>query len=986
MFYNLTFETNRRWMRHKRAALLLAKGVWQRCALSLPTRLQSVGMSMAMKAESTVPFVLFAGDLACPAQSAQRPLSVRRSLSKFGAAISLVAILGGLWFSGSAALAADEICANCGQQVSVSGDFAHRKDNGSVSIEGAADNVAAFREDINGKSFEVIIAHLPAGKYTVTIGAVETAAGGVGERVFDVTSGDAALAKDFDIFATAGGARKVCYLNGTVEHEDDSLKGPLKISFSASKGVAKFNTFEIKNSSGASVVAFSASEMADPFSAAAMRIPEISDPPIWRDASKPLKARADDLIRRMSLAEKVGQLANGAPGIPRIGLPAYNYWNEALHGVANSGVATVFPEPVGMASTWHPELLKQEGKVVGIEGRAKFNDYISKHNGDSKWWLGLTFWTPNINIFRDPRWGRGQETYGEDPYLTGTIGVEFIKGLQGDDPNYMLAMACAKHYAVHSGPEADRHRFNALPSERDLYETYLPQFERAVREGKVGGVMGAYNAVNGVPACASTFLLDELLRKQWGFDGYIVSDCDAIHDIWGRQQHHYVETPEEAAAAAVKAGCNLCCGGDYNALVRAAQKGLITEKEIDQALYYTLWTRFRLGMFDPAEKVPYSTITIKDNDTPEHRELALQIARESLVLLKNDGILPLNRAKLKRIAVIGPNANSVGMLQGNYNGSASHPVTVLNGIKAVAGTNLSVTFAQGCPLTTEPIRGFGRQSSSLTRSLPELQAEAISNALAADLVIYVGGITPQLEGEMHDRTSIELPQVQEDLVHALYATGKPLIMINGSGSAIALPWEAEHLPAILQVWYPGEEGGRAAGEVLFGEVNPSGHLPVTFYRATADLPSFTDYSMSNRTYRYFSGKPLYAFGHGLSYTRFAFKSGKLESKIVPASGTVKVMFTLKNTGKRDGDDVAQVYFHHVNSSVPQAKLALCGFTRVSLKRGESKKITIEVPAQRLQYWDTQKKQYVVEPGDYEILIGAASDDIRLKLPMTIAAP
>ena len=566
--------------------------------------------------------------------------------------------------------------------------------------------------------------------------------------------------------------------------------------------------------------------------------------------------------------------------------------------------------------------------------------------------------------------------------------MEFIKGLQGDDPNYMLAMACAKHYAVHSGPEADRHRFDATPPERDLYETYLPQFERAVREGHVGGVMGAYSALNGVPDCANSFLLTDLLRKQWGFEGYVVSDCDAIGDIWGRQEHHYVNTPEEAAAAAVKAGCNLCCGGDYNALVRAVQKGLITEKEIDQALYYTLWTRFKLGLFDPAEKVPYSKITIKDNDTPEHRQLALQIARQSLVLLKNDGLLPLNRAKLKRIAVIGPNANSVDVLQGNYNGSASHPVKIMNGIKELAGTNIDVTYAQGCPLTTEPNHGWGfsRQPAAPSRPLPELQAEALSNALAADIVIYVGGITPAQEGEGHDRTSIELPQVQEDLVRALYATGKPLIMVNGSGSAMALPWEAGHLPAILQAWYPGEEGGRAVGEVLFGDVNPSGHLPLTFYRATTDLPSFTDYSMSNRTYRYFGGTPLYAFGHGLSYTKFKFKSGKLASKKIPADGTAKVTFTVKNTGKRDGDEVAQVYFRHVNSAVPQPRLALCGFTRIHLKRGEANKVTIEVPAQRLRYWDPRKKQYVVEPGDYEILIGAASDDIRLKLPMTITAP
>jgi beta-glucosidase len=903
--------------------------------------------------------------------------------------ILFLAFATALWISERAAFAADEICASCGQQVSINGDFSHRKDNASVTIEGAAD-AALFREDINGQNFTVTIAHVPAGKYSISIGEVETSASAAGARVFDVACGDISLAKDFDIFATAGAERKVCYINGTVEHEDDSIKGPLKISFSASKGNAKFNTIELKNSSGASVVSFSASELADAFSASAKRVPEITDPPFWRDPSRPLKDRAYDLIRRMSLAEKVAQLQNGAPGISRIGLPAYNYWNEALHGVANDGIATVFPEPVGGASAWNPELMHQEGTIIGVEGRAKFNDYVSKHNGDSKWWTGLTFWTPNINIFRDPRWGRGQETYGEDPYLAGTIAVEFIKGIQGDDPNYMLAMACAKHYAVHSGPEADRHRFDAHPSDRDLYETYLPQFERAVREGHVAGVMGAYSSLNGVPCCASTFLLDDLLRKQWGFEGYVVSDCDAIRDIWG--QHHYAKTAEEAAADAVKAGCNLCCGGDYNALVRAVQKDLVTEKEIDQALYYTLWTRFRLGLFDPAEKNPYSKIGLDQNDTQQHRDLNLKLARQSLVLLKNEGILPLDAAKVKRIAVIGPNADSTDVLHGNYNGTASHPISVLKGIRQldlVTNKNIEVTYSQGAPLTTDAGRGFGfgRRGAPAAPARPpaELQAEAISNALTADVIIYVGGISPRLEGEMRDRSSIELPQVQEDLVRALHKTGKPVIMVNCSGSAVAFPWEVENLPAILQAWYPGGEGGRAVAEVLFGEVNPSGHLPVTFYRATADMPAFTDYSMTNRTYRFFSGTPLYAFGHGLSYTKFDFKTGKLESKKIPPNGTAKISFTLKNSGKVDGDEVAQVYFRHVNSAVPQPKLALCGFARVPLKRGESSKVTVEIPAARLRYWDTEKKQYAVEPGEYEFLVGSASDEIQLTLPMTVAA-
>jgi beta-glucosidase len=1043
----------------------------------------------------------------CSQESAQRQPLGRRSLATLVAAISLMT-LGSLWVSAPAAFAADEICSSCGQDVRVNGEFTHRKDIASVTNEGAADNAAAFREEINGNNFTVTIAHLPAGRYTISIGEVETSAGAAGERVFNVTSGDVSLAKDYDIFAAAG-ARKVAYITGSVQHQDDEIRGPINLVFTSSKGAAKFNTVEIKNAAGASVIAFNASELADNFSADARRVPEIAEPVIWRDPSHPLKERINDLIRRMSLAEKVAQLQGGqtpAPAIARLGLPSYAYWNEALHGVANDGIATVFPEPVGMASTFDSELMHKEGHVVGVEGRAKYNDYVSKNNGNASWWHGLTFWTPNINIFRDPRWGRGQETYGEDPFLTSMLSVPFIQGLQGDDPNVMLAMACAKHYAVHSGPESLRHQYDAEPSARDLYETYLPQFEAAVRVGHVGGVMGAYSALYGIPDCASSFLLTDLLRKQWGFEGYVVSDCGAIGDI--SRAHHYVNTPQEAAADAVKAGCNLTCGGEYNSLVRAVQQKLLTEKDVDQALYYTLWTRFKLGLFDPSDANPYSKIGLDQNDTAESRALALKVAEESIVLLKNNGTLPLDRSKIKRIAVIGPNANATDVLHGNYNGTASRPVTVLNGIRELAGTNIEVTYAQGSPITTETGRsfgfggrggggfggpltadqttqlnnataaaqtnftdlqdkltaaqtdviaaalaksddntvrakleavakiqtdiavlrftkgvhavaatitadqktainttpapaydaffvaaaplggggrgGFGGRGAAPTRPPAELQAEAISNAVNADVVIYVGGINPSQEGEQHDRDSIELPQVQEGLVQALYKTGKPMVMVNCSGSDVAFPWEAEHLPAILQAWYPGESGGRAVGEILFGDVNPSGRLPMTFYRATTDLPAFTNYSMADRTYRYFNGTPLYAFGHGLSYTEFDFSSGKLDSKIA-ADGTAKVTFTLKNTGKLDGDEVAQVYFRHVNSAVPQPKLALCGFTRVHLKQGESSEVTVEVPAERLRYWDTEKKQYVVEPGNYEFLVGAASDDIRLKLPMTIAA-
>ncbi len=881
--------------------------------------------------------------------------------------------------------AAEEVCAYCNHQVSVAGAFSHERELGADRIEGAGEDLQAFREAIVGDSFAVTVSGLPEGSYSVIIGMVETQIQQAGERLFTVTSGDKTLAEKYDVFKESGGARKASYIIETVEHSDDALRGPLKVEFVGVKGKAKFNTFEVIDTSGERVVFFGATEIADPFATEATKVPEIEEPAIWRNPDHPLEVRIKDLIRRMSFAEKVAQLQDDAPAIERLGLPAYRYWNEALHGVANNGVATVFPEPVGMAATWNPALMREEGRVIGIEGRAKHNDYASKNGGNSKWWTGLTFWTPNINIFRDPRWGRGQETYGEDPYLTAEMSIEFIKGMQGDHPDYMLSMACAKHYAVHSGPERSRYRFNADPSERDLYEMYLPQFERAVREGKVGGVMSAYNAVYGVPASASAFLLTELLRDKWGFEGYVVSDCSAIGNIWNEQRGHgYVETPEEAAAVAVKAGCNLCCGGDYNALMKAAQMELISEDEIDQALYYTLWTRFRLGLFDPVDLVPFNKYTIEDNDTPENGKVALDVARQSMVLLKNDGILPLDRSRYKTIAVIGPNGASKSMLEGNYHGSASHPISMLDGVKMLAGSDLEVTSALGSPVWLDKRQAaWSAQDNATERPVDELKAEAIALAKQADLIIYVGGITPAQEGEGLDRDQIELPRVQQDLVKALHATGKPMVFVNCSGSAVAFPWEAEHLPAILQAWYPGQEGGQAVAEVLFGEFNPCGHLPMTFYRSTDDLPPFTDYSFANRTYRYFDGKPLYAFGHGLSYTRFDYKDATLAVDVVPADGTIKLSLTIENSGEMDGADVVQVYYRHLNSRVEQPNKVLCGFARVEVANGTSEKVTLEIPTERLHYWDTETRQYVVEPGDYEILVGAASDDIRITLPVKI---
>jgi beta-glucosidase len=465
--------------------------------------------------------------------------------------------------------------------------------------------------------------------------------------------------------------------------------------------------------------------------------PVVAGPVIWKDPAQPVAARINDLVSRMSLAEKVQEMCNTAPSIPRLGFPAYNYWNECLHGVARAGNATVFPQAIGMAATWNVPLIRTEADVIATEARAKHNNYVSKHDGDCAQYYGLTFWTPNINIFRDPRWGRGQETYGEDPFLTARLGVAFIRGLQGDDPKYVKAMACAKHFAVHSGPEPARHMFDAQPSERDFYETYLPQFEAAVREGHVGAVMGAYNSVYGKPACANPLLLTDLLRQQWGFDGHVVSDCGAIYDIYAN--HKFADTPEAAAALAVKAGDDLCCGMDYNSLLSAVKEGLITEKDIDVALGRVLEARFRLGLFDPPEKVAYAQIPISQNNTPEHEALALQVARQSMVLLKNDNFLPLDRTKIKSIAVIGANANSVAVLLGNYNGTPSRPVTILAGIKSAAGTNIQVVYEPACPLALAR-DGTGR---------PDAQAwtKAIAAAWMSDVIVYVGGISPQLEGE-----------------------------------------------------------------------------------------------------------------------------------------------------------------------------------------------------------------------------------------------
>jgi beta-glucosidase len=713
--------------------------------------------------------------------------------------------------------------------------------------------------------------------------------------------------------------------------------------------------------------------------------PATGETPSWRDSAKPVDERVHDLISRMTVEEKVGQIYNeSVPAIKRLGLPAYNYWNECLHGVARNGIATVFPQAIGMAASWDTPLLHEVADTIATEARAKHRDYIEKHDGDSVYFTGLNFWTPNINIFRDPRWGRGQETYGEDPFLTARLAVAFIQGLQGNDPRYLKAMACAKHFAVHSGPESLRHQFNVVPAERDLYETYLPHFEAAVREGHVGAVMGAYNRVNGVPDVTSVFLLTDLLRRQWGFDGHVVSDCGAIGDVY--KYHRFVDTADEAEALALRAGCDLACGGNPPILLTALQRGLIAESDIDTACARVLKARFRLGMFDPNDLVPYAQIPVSENDTAAHGELSLRMARESIVLLKNNGLLPLDPAKLKHVAVIGLNAVSAPVLLGNYNGTPSHPVSILQGISNAVSATCKVEFARGCPLA---MRSGTIDATALSNAL----TEAVNLAKAADVVIYVGGLSPLLEGEemevpadgfsRGDRTRIELPTVQTDTLKALQATGKPVVYISCSGSAVAMPWEGDNLPAIVQAWYPGQEGGTAVADVLFGKVNPAGRLPVTFYRSTEDLPEFTDYAMSNRTYRYFSGKPQFAFGHGLSYTKFEYKSVASDKPEAGPADTVRVSLEVANTGAKDGDEVVQVYFRHLKSAVSQPIEALCGFRRVSIAKGQSAKVEIEVPLHELRYWNTTSHQYEVEAGKYELLVGAASDDIRAKIPLTI---
>jgi len=870
----------------------------------------------------------------------------------------------------------------------------------------------------------------------------------------------------------------------------------------------------------------------------------------WLDTSKGFEERAAALVSRMTLEEKAAQMQNDSPAIERLGLPEYEWWNEALHGVARAGAATVFPQAIGTAASFNVPLMDEISRTISDEARAKHHEFF--RNGQHGRYQGLTFWSPNINIFRDPRWGRGQETYGEDPYLTARMGISFVRGLQGVAPDgsllpesqggkYRKLDATAKHLAVHSGPEADRHTFDVHPSRRDLWETYLPAFEALVTEGDVKAVMGAYNRVYGESASGSKLLLRDILREQWGFKGYVMSDCWAIVDIW--KNHKIVATPEEAAALAVKNGTELNCGSTYaEHLPVAVRKGLISEAELDDALTRLMTTRMELGMFDPADQVPWAQTPYSVNQAPAHDALARRAAQESIVLLKNDGVLPLSK-DIRRIAVIGPTADDTMSLLGNYYGTPADPVTVLRGIRE-ALPNAEVVYARGADLVEgredpaatpliEPqylrpeagsnergLRGeyFRNKELSGTPVLVRVDAqigfrwdrgsptdnlmargeagpdnavpnenfsirwsgqllppvdgryrleagandgfrlyldgklvldhwenserlradsveldleggraydlrldyyendrdagvrlawdlpgakpafdEAVAAAQGADAVVFVGGLTGDVEGEEMtvnfpgfsggDRTDIRLPATQQKLLEALHATGKPVVLVLTTGAALGVDWAKDNLPAIVVAWYPGQRGGNAVAEVLFGDVSPAGRLPVTFYSADEQLPAFVDYDMANRTYRYFRGTPLYPFGHGLSYTTFDYSGLRLDRDRAAVDDTLTATVTVRNSGQRASDEVVQLYLRPLAPMRERAVRELRGFQRVHLAPGESRELRFDfIPSRDLRHYDEAAGRYAVDPGRYAVEIGASSADLRMGSQFEVEAP
>lgn len=834
----------------------------------------------------------------------------------------------------------------------------------------------------------------------------------------------------------------------------------------------------------------------------------------YQNTKLDFETRVDDLVSRMTLEEKVSQLSHYADEVEHLGIPKYNWWNECLHGVARAGKATVFPQAIGMAATFDRDLMFRMADITSTEARAKYHDFVSRDKRGM--YQGLTFWSPNINIFRDPRWGRGHETYGEDPYLTGELGVQFIKGLQGDDERYLKVVATAKHYIVHSGPEPSRHEFDARVSERDFRDTYLPAFKKTVEEGHVYSVMCAYNRYMGEPCCGSKPLQEELLRGELGFKGYIVSDCWAILDF--HTGHNVVNTSEEAAAMAVLAGTDLNCGSQYPSLVKAVEQGLIQESEVDVSLKRLMLARMKLGMFDPDEMVPWSEIPLDVVASKPHKKVALEMARKSVVLLKNDrAALPLNK-NLKKVAVIGPNAHNVYVQNGNYNGSPIDPVSVFDGIRSKLGSDAEVRYAlgskhhEGLPYLvpvpagvlfsdrnlskpglraqyfpnlnaegepaveqTDPMINFywwdgeppldaltddhysvawsgylvpqrsgqhalgvdgkyfkfvfegdtlishnnihhpskiyhdldleagkayeiqvivsdnhGDANCTLHWEEPDLpmQWEAVQAANWADHVVLVMGLTARLEGEEMvgldlegfsggDRNSLDLPAVQRNLIRRMVATGKPVTLVLMTGSAVSINMEQEIVPSILQTWYGGEAAGLAIADVLFGDYNPAGRLPLTFYKSVNDLPPFEDYDMKGRTYRYFEGEVLYPFGFGLSYSDFSYDNLILEKNELYAGESLTVSVDVSNNSKVNGEEVVQLYVRQLDSGEIRPLKELRGFERVQVNAGQTVVVSMPLTSDELTYYDTAAGDYVLEPGNYEILVGPSSEESKL---------
>lgn len=689
----------------------------------------------------------------------------------------------------------------------------------------------------------------------------------------------------------------------------------------------------------------------------------------YQDRQQEFIQQAENLVSQMTLEEAATQIFFDSAPIEHLHIPGYNWWNEALHGVARAGTATMFPQAIGLAAMFDKEEIGNMAGIIAEEGRAKYNE--QSKSGDTDIYKGLSFWAPNINIFRDPRWGRGQETYGEDPYLTAQLGAAYVKALQGDGP-YMKAAACAKHFAVHSGPEAVRHSFDAKVSQQDLWDTYLPAFEKLVCDAGVEAVMGAYNRTNGEPCCAQTALMQDILYGKWHFSGHFVSDAWALRDFYNG--HHVTKDVWETAALALRKGCDLNCGDTYPHIMEAYEKGLVTEEEIRTAAVHVLTTRCKLGMF--AKDCPYDEIPYEANDSKEHNEASLRMSRKSAVLLKNSGVLPLSFDKVKTIGVIGPNADSIEALRGNYYGTASCFETNLHGIRDFVGDKARVLYSEGCHL-------FKDRTSNLARP-DDRMSEALTVAHHSDVVVLCLGLDATIEGEegdtgnafaSGDKKTLKLPESQEKLLHAVCETGTPVILVLNCGSALDLRWADEHCAAILQVWYSGSHGGQALAELLFGESVPCGKLPVTFYANDDQLPEFEDYSMENRTYRYFRGTPLYPFGYGLSYTKFSYSGLKLSADSLHSGEGVDVQVTVTNTGSCAADEVTEVYVKDMEASTRVPNCSLCGFAHTHLEAGESKTLHISVQPEAFRLVKEDGSR-VYEPGVFTLYAGGSQPDQR----------